>query len=65
MTRQRDGTAIWMGSTAITPVIDLGLIARRLGLPAAGVHAVLELLDAGNTIPFVARYRRDQTCGLD
>lgn len=54
-----------MGSTAITPVIDLGLISRRLGLPAAGVQAVLELLDAGNTIPFVARYRRDQTGGLD
>ncbi len=65
MTRQRDGTAIRMGSTAITPVIDLRLIARRLGLPAAGVQAVMDLLDAGNTIPFVARYRRDQTGGLD
>jgi len=54
-----------MGSTAITPVIDLGLIARRLGLTVAGVQAVIELLDAGNTIPFVARYRRDQTGGLD
>jgi uncharacterized protein len=54
-----------MGSTAITPVIDLGLIARRLGLSAVGVRAVVELLDAGNTIPFVSRYRRDQTGGLD
>lgn len=54
-----------MGSTAITPVIDLGLLARRLGLRAAGVQAVVDLLDAGNTIPFVARYRRDQTGGLD
>jgi protein Tex len=54
-----------MGSTAITPVIDLGLLARRLGLRAAGVQAVVELLDEGNTIPFVARYRRDQTGGLD
>jgi len=54
-----------MGSTAITPVIDLGLIARRLGLQAAGVQAVVDLLDAGNTIPFVARYRRDQTGGFD
>jgi protein Tex len=54
-----------MGSTAITPVIDLRLVARRLGLPAAGVQAVMDLLDAGNTIPFVARYRRDQTGGLD
>jgi uncharacterized protein len=65
MPQQCDGTAIRMGSTAITPVIDLGLIARRLGLSAAGVQATLELLDAGNTIPFVARYRRDQTGGFD
>ncbi len=65
MPQQCDGTAIRMGSTAITPVIDLGLIARRLGLRAAGVQAAVELLDAGNTIPFVARYRRDQTGGLD
>ncbi len=54
-----------MGSTAITPVIDLGLLARRLGLRLAAVQAVVELLDAGNTIPFVTRYRRDQTGGLD
>jgi uncharacterized protein len=54
-----------MGSTAITPVIDLGLLARRLGLPVPAVHAAVELLDAGNTIPFIARYRRDQTGGLD
>ncbi len=65
MTRQRDGTASRMGSTAITPVIDLGLLARRLGLPAAGVQSVVELLDAGNTIPFIARYRRDETGGFD
>ncbi|MBM4021168.1 MAG: hypothetical protein FJ284_02825, partial [Planctomycetes bacterium] len=64
-TPRRVGTAQRMGSTAITPVIDLGRIARRLGLPAPGVQAVVELLDAGNTIPFVARYRRDQTGGLD
>jgi len=54
-----------MGSTAITPVIDLGLLARRLGLSGSAVHAAVELLDAGNTIPFIARYRRDQTGGLD
>ena len=65
MTRQRDGTASRMGSTAITPVIDLGLLARRLGLPAIGVQSVVELLDAGNTIPFIARYRRDETGGFD
>ncbi|MCH8924323.1 MAG: RNA-binding transcriptional accessory protein, partial [Planctomycetes bacterium] len=29
------------------------------------VWAVVELLDAGNTVPFITRYRRDQTGGLD
>jgi uncharacterized protein len=54
-----------MGSTAITAVIDLGQVSRRLGLPAAGVEATAHLLDAGNTVPFITRYRRDQTGGLD
>jgi uncharacterized protein len=48
-----------------TTLIDLGQIARRLGLPAAGVEAVVQLLDGGNTVPFITRYRRDQTGGLD
>ena len=54
-----------MGSTAITAVIDLGQVSRRLGLPVAGVEATAHLLDAGNTVPFITRYRRDQTGGLD
>ena len=54
-----------MGSTAITAVIDLGRIAQRLGLPVAGVQSTVELLDGGNTVPFITRYRRDQTGGLD
>ena len=54
-----------MASTAITAVIDLGQIAQRLGLPAAAVQSTVELLDAGNTVPFITRYRRDQTGGLD
>ncbi len=51
-----------MGSIAI---IDLGQIAQRLGLRVAGVEAVVHLLDEGNTVPFITRYRRDQTGGLD
>ena len=46
-------------------VIDLGPIAQRLGLPPAGVSATVQLLDEGNTVPFITRYRRDQTGGLD
>jgi len=51
-----------MGSITL---IDLGLIAQRLGLRPAGVEAVVQLLDEGNTVPFITRYRRDQTGGLD
>ena len=54
-----------MGSTAITAVIDLGLIAQRLGLSVAAVQSTVELLDGDNTVPFITRYRRDQTGGLD
>jgi len=59
------GDASRMGSAAITAVIDLGHISQRLGLPSAGVEATAQLLDAGNTVPFITRYRRDQTGGLD
>jgi len=51
-----------MGSTTL---IDLGPIAQRLGLPVAAVEAAVRLLDEGNTVPFITRYRRDQTGGLD
>lgn len=40
-------------------------IANLLSLEAARVTAAVELLDSGNTIPFVARYRKEVTAGLD
>src|SRR5688572_26071424 len=48
-----------------TTTIDLGPVARDLGLPADKVARTLELLDEGNTVPFITRYRKDQTGGLD
>lgn len=42
-----------------------GPIAHSLGLPPRGVDAVLKLLDDGNTVPFIARYRKEATGGLD
>ncbi len=48
-----------------TTLIDLGQIAHQLKLPLAGVQSVSELLDEGNTVPFITRYRKDQTGGLD
>ncbi|HEU0014778.1 MAG TPA: Tex family protein [Longimicrobium sp.] len=40
-------------------------IAAELGLRAPQVRAALELLAAGNTIPFIARYRKEATGELD
>ena len=33
-------------------------LAKELGLPPAGVRAVVDLLAEGNTVPFIARYRK-------
>ncbi|HEX3594025.1 MAG TPA: Tex-like N-terminal domain-containing protein, partial [Polyangiaceae bacterium] len=41
------------------------LIAVELKLPLAGVAAVLALLAGGATVPFIARYRKEATGGLD
>ena len=44
---------------------EIAAIAAALGLPASKVKAAAELLGEGNTIPFVARYRKERTGGLD
>lgn len=40
-------------------------IANELGLDAQQVSNTVELLDSGNTVPFIARYRKEVTHGLD
>lgn len=40
-------------------------IAQELGLTAAQVATVIGLIDEGNTIPFIARYRKEATGGID
>jgi transcriptional accessory protein Tex/SPT6 len=50
---------------ASTVTIDLRHVARGLEFPLRQVQAVVELLDEGNTVPFITRYRKDQTGGLD
>lgn len=40
-------------------------IARELGVPAENIRAAISLLDEGNTVPFIARYRKELTGGLD
>jgi uncharacterized protein len=41
------------------------LIARELGIGRERVAAVLRLLAEGGTVPFIARYRKEATGGLD
>ena len=41
------------------------LISSRLSLPTKSVSAVLNLLNGGATIPFIARYRKEATDGFD
>ncbi len=46
-------------------MIDLRQLARGLDTPLRQIQAAVELLDEGNTVPFITRYRKDQTGGLD
>ena len=41
------------------------IIARELSLPKDNVESTLKLLDEGCTIPFISRYRKERTGGLD
>ncbi|MFE0751308.1 Tex family protein [Gordonia sp. NPDC058843] len=40
-------------------------IAAELGVGVGQVRAAIDLLDGGSTVPFVARYRKEATDGLD
>lgn len=54
-----------MPSTETQSTTHSSDIARELSLPHKQVLATIELLEAGNTIPFIARYRKEVTGGLD
>jgi uncharacterized protein len=40
-------------------------VAQTLHIPLRGLIAVIELLDDGGTVPFIARYRKEATGNLD
>ena len=44
---------------------EIANIAKACGLPEAKVRSAAALLAEGNTIPFIARYRKERTGGLD
>ena len=47
------------------PPATLAHIAQTLNIPLRGICAVIELLDDGGTVPFIARYRKEATGNLD
>jgi len=52
-------------SALVDPARILSLLATELGVRVAQVTAAVELLDDGATVPFIARYRKEATGGLD
>ncbi|HEY2156840.1 MAG TPA: Tex-like N-terminal domain-containing protein, partial [Isosphaeraceae bacterium] len=45
--------------------VDLGRIAQDLQIRRVQVESVVQLLDEGNTVPFITRYRKERTGGLN
>ena len=50
---------------AATPLKIANTIAAEIKASAAQVQAAVGLLDEGATVPFIARYRKEVTGGLD
>jgi uncharacterized protein len=51
-------------SNTLSPEI-LPHLANTLNIPLRGITSVIELLDDGGTVPFIARYRKEATGNLD
>jgi uncharacterized protein len=54
-----------MADLKALPTAVLIHIAKLLAVPLKGMSAVIELLDGGATVPFIARYRKEATGNLD
>src|SRR5262245_42702537 len=57
-----------MQTTSPTPPgqpSDLSRIPQELQVRKVQVENVVALLDEGNTVPFITRYRKERTGGLD
>src|SRR5215467_5260315 len=54
-----------MAEIKALPTAVLIHIAKLLSVPLKGMDAVIELLDGGATVPFIARYRKEVTGNLD
>jgi uncharacterized protein len=62
MTSQSESLASVPASTPFDPI---PLLSEELKLSAASVASVVRLIAEGATVPFIARYRKEATGGLD
>ncbi|MFC4277620.1 RNA-binding transcriptional accessory protein Tex [Achromobacter aloeverae] len=53
------------GQAGVDQARIIAQLAEELGARAAQIAAAVELLDDGATVPFIARYRKEATGGLD
>lgn len=44
---------------------EFDILAERFHLSGKNVETIVNLLDGGATVPFIARYRREHTGGVD
>ncbi|MGB3836329.1 Tex family protein [Castellaniella sp.] len=58
-------TAALPSTDQVDPARILRLLTAELDARPAQVAAAVDLLDAGATVPFIARYRKEATGGLD
>src|SRR3954463_16127994 len=54
-----------MSEPVETPFDPVPALAAELNLPRSSVSAVVQLLAESATVPFIARYRKEATGGLD
>lgn len=52
-------------SKELIPSVYISLVANWLQLNEKNVHHTMQLIDEGSTIPFISRYRKEMTGGLD
>src|SRR5881398_1057324 len=61
---QHPDTAVPAAAPEVSP-LDFSRIAQDLQIRKVQVEAVVQLLDEENTVPFITRYRKERTGGLN
>ena len=60
-----DGSAIFANSYVLNDIMNYTLIAQQAGVSDKQARNTIALFEEGATVPFIARYRKEATGGLD